>query len=545
MNLQPKLNLKQINQEDFLKKYLKAHEVEDVNEYKWPTGKSLQPYTMYDQDAMHLGYTLLELNCNKKVGVIVDSDCDGMMSASMMINFLLSAYSHMDITPIIHSKKQHGLVEDGLVEKIIEERYDLIIIPDGGSNDVEQCKTLYDKDIQVLILDHHDIEEENPYAIIINNQLPSNDPEINRALSGAGVTYKFIEFVSAKNNWVEPDNYKDMVAVSIVSDICNITPENRYFLSNGLAGLINPCLLEMYYHFCEGAFPTPEDIGWKIAPKINAVTRGTDVKLKSRLVDALVTGICKDWSRLLKDLTNAHSRQTTITKKAAEKYRDMETEHGIAIIRDNELDSGYYGVSANRIMKQKQYPILIVDDHEGETIGSVRSPFKFKSMLNDCPHVKWAKGHEQACGVCFDTKDEEKVLKAFSKELLPEPTQDVALVFERPSQIPDWLYGVGDNHNTLWCNNIPFPDIGIKGIEILGSDIQEHGRYGTTIIFTYDDVKFKAIYISKVIRNQDMKVGQNRLMKWNVVGRPKFNAEYNERYIEIKEFEVEEVECVF
>ena len=83
-----------------------------------------------------------------------------------------------------------------MVDKLIDKNYGLVIIPDAGSNDFEQQKALNAVGTDILILDHHlvdnidrDLYELDNQTIIINNQLSKN--YTNKALSGAGVTWQF------------------------------------------------------------------------------------------------------------------------------------------------------------------------------------------------------------------------------------------------------------------------------------------------------------------------------------------------------------------
>ena len=124
-------------------------------------------------------------------------DVDGICSAALMYKFLTFLGVHIDrIKVLFHDGKKHGLSKEIMVQ--IEDALatwnfttkSLIIIPDAGTNDVEQCKSLVNLGCKILILDHHDKEKDNPYATIINNQTSFNI--YNKNLCGTGVVWKFI-----------------------------------------------------------------------------------------------------------------------------------------------------------------------------------------------------------------------------------------------------------------------------------------------------------------------------------------------------------------
>ena len=45
--------------------------------------------------------------------------------------------------------------------------------------------------VDLLILDHHQKEVDNPYAVIVNNQI--SERYENKNLCGAGIVYKFLK----------------------------------------------------------------------------------------------------------------------------------------------------------------------------------------------------------------------------------------------------------------------------------------------------------------------------------------------------------------
>ena len=155
-------------------------------------------------------------------------DVDGFLSASMLYCYLRSLNKSINIFPLFHNDKSHGL-DDNIISQI--ENDSLLIIPDASGSE-EQYKTLCDKNVSVTVLDHHDISNSN-YAAIVNNQLSSNVQ--NKYLSGCGVTHKFLQALDAKYNKRLSGKYISYVAISIVSDSMNVTSlENRAYLCYGL-----------------------------------------------------------------------------------------------------------------------------------------------------------------------------------------------------------------------------------------------------------------------------------------------------------------------
>ena len=80
---------------------------------------------------------------------------------------------------------------------------------------------------------HHEKEENNPYALIVNNQM-SNDYS-NKNLCGAGVVYRFLQALD-EENWNEfADDYLDLCALANISDVMDMRSfETRYLTDMGL-----------------------------------------------------------------------------------------------------------------------------------------------------------------------------------------------------------------------------------------------------------------------------------------------------------------------
>ena len=101
---------------------------------------------------------------NSKIHILIDVDADGITSAGMMYLYIKDINPDIEITYSMNEGKKHGIILEGLTKY----KYNIIIVPDAGSNDIKQCKELASQGIDVLVLDHHDIDEHNLYATVIN-----------------------------------------------------------------------------------------------------------------------------------------------------------------------------------------------------------------------------------------------------------------------------------------------------------------------------------------------------------------------------------------
>lgn len=139
---------------DFLKEIFENRGIsqEDIMKYLHPSFNNIQDWSALDniEDACYL--LKKHIDNNSKIGIIVDVDVDGTTSAATLWNFIKRIKPELQLEAIIHEKKLHGLTDD-LYEDVYNNDYNLIAIPDAGSNDYDKHKKLKDLGIDILILD--------------------------------------------------------------------------------------------------------------------------------------------------------------------------------------------------------------------------------------------------------------------------------------------------------------------------------------------------------------------------------------------------------
>ena len=241
-----------------------------------------------------------------QICVIVDCDCDGYTSAATILNYIYDITpnkSNPDIMKNVdffhHESKQHGLSD--AMDWIKGKKPDLVIIPDAGSNDIAQLRELEEMGIDVIILDHHEIEEQDfwrtemhPHLYLINSQSPQYP---NKELSGVGVVYQFCRAIENLVPFDEmfnfTNNYLDLVALGNTGDMMSLRSfETKYLISKGLEpqNIKNPFIYEMWQKnkFKLGDKPTSWGVTFYIVPFVNAITRSGTLEEKKLVFDAML-----------------------------------------------------------------------------------------------------------------------------------------------------------------------------------------------------------------------------------------------------------------
>lgn len=402
--------------------------IKDVEGYINLTEDVLIPYQNLNNIDKAVEVYSYHINHANHICILVDPDVDGFTSAAMVYSYTKSLNPNCKLTYILHDGKGHGLTD----EITIPDDVDLLIIPDGGTNDVQQCSDIKDRGIDIIILDHHEAEVENPYAIIVNNQCCNY---ANKNLCGAGIVYKFLQAVD-EEMWNDcADDYLDLVALANISDMMDMRePETKYLVLKGLNiitnGFFEQIIESQSYYLPDGL--TIIGIQFYVTPYINALIRLGTQEEKDILFRAFIGDESEVfdyynkktkeesqetiYKRAVRFCTNAKNRQGKIVDKQMPLIinhikKKGQDKHEVIITNVTDyLESTMTGVVAIKVAKEFHKPTILlrnkgVDKCNGDDVygGSVRvpdsSPIKnFKDMLNSMTFFL-AQGHPSACGV--------------------------------------------------------------------------------------------------------------------------------------------------
>ncbi|HAU85133.1 MAG TPA: hypothetical protein DCW90_06420 [Lachnospiraceae bacterium] len=444
------------------------------------------------------GVKLIKDNLGKKILILVDSDCDGYTSASIMYQYLKAVNPDIDIHFYVHETKLHGLTNQ-FMDYIKDKSYDLIIIPDAGSNDVENIELLERTyDTRVLVIDHHEIEKESPYGVIINNQACENT---NSNLTGAGMAYIFCRALEREFRTGKLEELADLAMIGLIGDSANLRDnEVRFLCMNAIKGITNNLLKTFYQVNGKGTENLIiKDLSFSgIIPMINAVVRVGTLEERIQLFQALSNIDCDyttvvEKRKLNKETrkyeikafemnayeymvevgTKAKSRQDSITKKvikSVEKQYDPSSGIQLFIIDDNEEAKGITGLIANKLSGQYQQPCIVMweSPEHGNYIGSLRGNVKvlkdFKQWCTNTGLFSLAQGHPNAAGIILPTSNLEQLREMARNVEAEEYCNDVDLIYKGFVNVED--VKIVNRYKHLWYGGVEEPLFAVEQIEV-------------------------------------------------------------------------------
>lgn len=508
--------------------------IKDIQTYLNLNSSVVQEYDNLDNIQEAVQCFLKHYEAQNKIIVMPDSDCDGYTSSAMLYLYIKSLNPDYPVEYIMHQRpKTHGLNSGDVT---IPEDAKLFIIADASTNDAQECNELIEKGIDVIILDHHDAnyqdesEEanyqtaENNNAIIVNNQLSANYK--NKDLSGAGVTYRFLQALDAELWEDYADNYLDLCCVGNVADVMDIRNfETRYFINQGINNFNNKFLkaLAKAQEFSMHGELSVHNIAWYIAPVINAVTRVGSLEERDLLFRAMTeqdeifaydkrgVGLIDEniYDRAARLSKNAKSRQDKQRDKVFDELKDAaDLNDKIVILESKIAESGLVGLSAMKLADTIKRPVIIVKsiEKDGETIlsGSCRnfdnSPIPdFKDLILKTNAFEFCSGHGNAAGLSIKPENIQLAKEQFTELLksvdfnLPIPCDFIIDIEELDVSLIREI----DNARWIWGTGIKEPKIAIENIHIKRKDIKIQGKNYDSVMFMIDNIKFVQFKMSE------------------------------------------------
>lgn len=538
--------------------------VYDIDNFIHPSKEcELNPYDL-DRIDIAANTLLAHLRANNKILLVVDADADGYTSSSILWLYIKHIFPQANLNFIVHEHKQHGLNDS--IDWIEEQDFNLVVVPDAGSYDIEEHKRLWERGIDCICLDHHEIpldDQGNPiypditHAIVVNNQLSPHYN--NKTLCGAGVAYKFCEVLDDILGIDQAKNYIDLTALGEIADVMDKTnTETNYIITEGLKHIqnkgIKTLIAEQAYSLKEHAEPpyndlNSNDIAFYIAPLINAIVRVGTIAEKETMFYCFIEPdkVVQSTKRGAKPGdTETAATQTARVGKNAKARQDKAKDKAIDLIdfkiqknqlNDNniilvEIDDSdgipqeITGLIAMAIVNKYHKPVMIGRrNNKNELQGSIRSDANFaglpsfKKFLENSGLTTYVAGHDAAAGWGLPGSKIQTLLDYANSHLSAADFENIYLV--------DYILNASlDNHELLYSlashpeyfgNHIDDVRIVIENISL--QNVQVMGTNKDCLKISYNGIDFVKFKDTNFIEE----VMQNRMKKLVIYGKPNLN----------------------
>lgn len=322
------------------------------------------------------------------IAVYSDFDCDGIPGAVVLHDLFKKAEYENVVVYIPHRDREGYGFHVKALEELALKGVKLIITVDVGTTAVDAVLAAQALGMDVIVTDHHEVPGALPACTVLNPRLGTYP---FRDLCGAGMAFKLTQallsegkaravsgFTAIADGWEKW--LLDMVGIATIADMVPLIGENRVLAHYGLRVLrksrrpgIRALIKRLRLR--QGEI-TEQDIGFSIAPRINAASRMDLPELAFRL---LITADDDEAEKLADELERLNSARKGVVgsvvreakKRVRERFADTDR---VVVLGSTEWKPALLGLAANSVVEERGGAVCLWGrDAEGRLKGSCRS----------------------------------------------------------------------------------------------------------------------------------------------------------------------------
>jgi single-stranded-DNA-specific exonuclease len=372
-----------------------------------------------------------------KEGILIygDNDVDGMTGTALLTEFLQSIGANVFFFVSSRGTQRQNLIIEA-VEYAEANKCKLLITVDCGITAAAEIAKVVERNIDVIITDHHEPTDTIPHCVATLNPKLLNSLYPNRDLTGVGVAFKLAHALTnllvsegrISPEQIDLERYLDLVALGTISDMGVLLGENRILVRYGLrrlksrkdprvglAKLISVCGLEL-------GDLSSFSIASKVAPRLNSLGR-IDIPQKGVEI-LLMRGDAPAAEQLAAelDLNNIERQKIERTMSAdvdltIKEHPEILADKAIVMSSDK-WHLGVIAIVSTRIAKHYNRPTIMIAIEKGVGKGSLRSipQFPLLDVLKDSADllINFG-GHDFAAGLSIKEENIEEFKRRFIK----------------------------------------------------------------------------------------------------------------------------------
>ncbi len=382
------------------------------------------------------------ISAGQKIAICGDYDADGMTSTALLLRALRALGANVDYAIPSRMREGYG-INDRIVEEFHSEGVALILTVDNGIAAYGPVKRARELGVKVIITDHHDLPPKLPPADAILNPKLIAESSPYRGLAGVGVAYVLAITLAQDLNKVGGlvNPLLELFTLGTIADLAPLTGVNRRWVKRGLrllphsqlAGIQALIQVAGVQAASAETLPLlnsktqanntlkPEDIGFRLGPRINAVGRLADPQIVIELLTtddrqlALKNAMqCEQINQRRQELCQEIEQEAIAwCEKSA---IDLQQERVLVVVQPG-WHHGVIGIVASRLLERYGVPVFIgTFEDEGEDVGTIIRgsargipEFNVFDGLNFCADLltKFG-GHKAAGGFSMPAKNLEQ-----------------------------------------------------------------------------------------------------------------------------------------
>jgi single-stranded-DNA-specific exonuclease len=353
------------------------------------------------------------INQKEPITIVGDYDVDGVVSTTIMVDFFKKL--NIDVNWIVPNRFKHGY---GLSAKIVEQiNQGLIITVDNGISAIEASILCKNKNLDLIITDHHTVGNIVPdcFAIINPKQKECKFPY--KEICGAQVAWYFCASIKKElNQDINLLDFFDILTIAIIADIMPMRSLNSAIVKKGLAQLPKSTrpAIQVMVEYLKKTTITEEDIGFLIAPLLNCAGRMEDASIAVNFLLSNNKQEAKDILDYLITLNN--TRKEEQQKIYEQSLLQINHKDKVIVVENKNWNEGIIGIVASKLCDKYDKPSFVFSITNNKAKGSARcnSNVNLYNLLQSAKDTTIGfGGHKSAAGVLVETSQ----LEIFKKTL--------------------------------------------------------------------------------------------------------------------------------
>ncbi len=317
----------------------------------------------------------ISIENKQKFAIFGDFDVDGATSSAVLYRFLKSVGIDAPIYIPDRLSEGYGPNIDAL-KQLKEEGADILMMLDCGTTAFDIVKAGSDLGLKIIILDHHEAEDNLPDCWHVINPKRKDDVSGLDMLAAVGVTFMSCVAINSrlrdrgffKRNSINEPKLKvlmDIVALGTICDMVPLTGVNRLFVRSGFAvpeTSMNIGIKELMRVSGISSPISTYDCGFVLGPRINAGGRVHKANLGANLLSSDDVEECKNISWTLNDCNDKRKAIQIEMEQAAIKMVEAQNmqDDPIILVADESWHAGLSGLVAGRLKEKYNKPACVV-----------------------------------------------------------------------------------------------------------------------------------------------------------------------------------------
>lgn len=359
----------------------------------------------------------------RRICVYGDYDVDGVTGTAILLRTLGKLGADVQFHVPLRLSEGYGLSAERLRE-LARTGVSLVVSVDCGIASVAEAEAAREAGLELIVTDHHEMKMgmDGPMlpraAALVHPRLPCPEPYPFGGLSGAGVAFKLAWAVAQRacgSERVPPEMREvlldcvGLAALGLVADVVPLCDENRILVRHGLERIRKkPSVGLKALLDASGVKPdkplTSEDVGFKLAPRLNAAGRLGYAGLAVELLTTESRPKAAELARVLEAQNGERqARERKYTAQAKELVQDRFASDPAIVVASPDWHPGVVGIVASRLVEHFGRPALVIAVQPNEPVatGSGRSipGFVLHEALVACDSLlEGHGGHAAAAG---------------------------------------------------------------------------------------------------------------------------------------------------